>query len=65
MPRGVRLFGWILIICGCAGLWFLPVPKTAVGLVDLGYGIMGVVFGGFHAAYGLYLFATEKQPSRG
>ncbi|MCU0770953.1 MAG: hypothetical protein MUE94_04155 [Verrucomicrobia bacterium] len=64
MPRGVRLFGWALIVCGCAG-FFLPVPQTEVGRVDLGYGLMGVAFGLLHTLYGLYLFATEKPRSNG
>ena len=60
MKRGVRLFGWILMITGCLGL--LPgKPETGTGLVDLGFGIMGIVFGLLHLAYGLYLFATEKR----
>ncbi len=64
MQRGIRVFGWLFIGCGCAG-FLLGAPETEVGMVDLGYGIMGVVFGLLHALYGLYLFATEKPRSSG
>jgi hypothetical protein len=30
-------------------------------LADLGYGIMGGVFGLLHTLYGIYLFATEPR----
>lgn len=60
MKRGIRFFGWIIIICGCVG-FLLGEPGTSQGLFDLGYGIMGVVFGLLHAVYGVYLFATEKR----
>lgn len=60
MRRGIRMFGWIILLLGCAG-FLLDRPGSGNGLVDLGYGIMGVVFGLLHLLYGLYLFATEKR----
>jgi hypothetical protein len=61
MQRGVRLFGWLLLILG--SLTFLAGdPTTAQGRVDLGYLIMGGAFGLLHLLYGIYLFATEKRP---
>jgi uncharacterized membrane protein YiaA len=62
IQRGVRLFGWVLLILGCA-LFLIGTPDTSVGLADLGYLIMGLVFGLLHLLYGLYLFATEKKPA--
>jgi len=60
MRRGIRIFGWTLIACACAGFWVMR-PESPQGLVDTGYGIMGLAFGVFHAVYGLYLFATENR----
>jgi len=60
MKRGIRMFGWILIVCACLG-FLVRRPETTQGLVDTGYGIMGVVFGLFHTIYGLYLYATENR----
>lgn len=60
MKRGIRLFGWLIILCGCAG-FMLGQPETDPGFVDLGYAIMGTVFGLLHLVYGLYLFATERS----
>lgn len=60
MPRGIRLFGWVLVLLGCGG-FVVGQPETSPGRVDLGYAVMGVVFGLFHVVYGLYLFATEKR----
>jgi len=60
MKRGIRVFGWVVLILGCIGL-MLGRPQTETSLVDLGYGIMGGVFGLLHLVYGIYLFATEKR----
>jgi hypothetical protein len=68
MQRGFRLFGWGYVLAGLAvlGCWIYyamtphsqpPVPST--GFVFLNAG-MGVLFGGGHAAYGIYLAFTEK-----
>ena len=59
MKRGIRVFGWVVLVLGCAG-FLLGRPQTETGLVDMGYGIMGGVFGLLHVVYGIYLFATEK-----
>lgn len=60
MKRGIRVFGWLVVLCGCAG-FLLGEPHTSQGIADLGYGVMGGVFGLLHLLYGLYLFATEKR----
>ena len=60
MRRGIRLFGWMLILLGCAG-FLCRVSATEVGLVDSGYAVMGLIFGLLHLLYGLYLFASEKR----
>lgn len=58
MPRGIRLFGWMFVIGGCA-LFLLGVPDAPGPL--FAHGVMGVFFGGLHVAYGIYLYFTEKR----
>jgi len=58
MPRGMKLFGWIFIVGGCARFAFgLPAEPPSL----LAHGIMGVFFGVLHLGYGIYLFFTEKN----
>jgi hypothetical protein len=55
MQRGIKLFGWGFIVAGCAlAITVLPSMSGANWA-------MGVFFGGAHAAYGLYLYFTEKH----
>jgi hypothetical protein len=58
MPRGIKLFGWTFILGGC-GLSALGAPDVPRPLYA--HGVMGLFFGGFHLAYGIYLFCTEKR----
>ena len=66
MPRGVRIFGWGFILAGLAyvGFWmchatsFFAQPDFPLGNPNIA---MGALFGGGHAAYGLYLYVTEKR----
>src|SRR4029077_1048256 len=54
MHRGIKLLGWLFILCGCALMasrWKLEAPLL---LVD-GHVAMSGVFGGLHLAYGIYL----------
>jgi hypothetical protein len=62
MPRGFRLFGWGFILCAVAGLGYLILSEGEPGF-PLGNPniVMGALFGGGHAAYGLYLYFTEKR----
>jgi hypothetical protein len=55
MPRGFKLFGWGFILTGCFWLWAAPLSLLGANLA------MGIFFGGAHAAYGLYLYFTEKR----
>ncbi len=49
-PQGIRRLGWLFIVgaiaCAC-----ISIPPNVT---------MGLSFGGFHLAYGIYLFATKK-----
>ena len=62
MPRGFRLFGWIFILCAVAGLGCMLGFDSAGDLPWANPNIvMGAIFGGGHAAYGIYLHFTEKS----
>jgi len=59
MHRGIKLLGWLFVLCGCALMASRclsngPLSLTASHLV------MGAAFGGLHFAYGIYLYFTEK-----
>jgi hypothetical protein len=55
MPRGFKLFGWGFIVAGC--FWM----RAATPSLTAANWAMGLFFGGAHAAYGLYLYFTEKR----
>ena len=59
MHRGIKLLGWLFVLCGCA---LMAVRCLAGGPFALagGHLVMGAVFGGLHFAYGIYLYFTEK-----
>lgn len=59
MPRGMKVFGWIFILGGCA-LFALGIPDR-ISRADYSHGMMGGFFGCLHFAYGIYLFFTEKR----
>ena len=59
MTRGIKLVGWLFVICGCA----LMVARCVAGgplTMQQGHLVMGAVFGGVHLAYGFYLRCTGK-----
>jgi len=58
--RGMRLFGFILILGGCAGL-LASIPTKTRPLTPNGWIIMGFFFGVLHLAYGVYLYFTESK----
>lgn len=57
--RGMRLFGWLLVLAGC-GLFF-AVPLLRGNLLCVGHSMMGACFGVWHLAYGVYLYFTESR----
>jgi len=59
MTRGMKLFGWVFILLGCA-LGSLMVFAGSHGPDLSPFLLMGATFGGFHLAYGIYLYITEK-----
>jgi hypothetical protein len=62
MPRGMKLFGWMIIgIAGLTALVLRWVDTTSGLLVD--HLFLGAVFGLLHLAYGAYLYATEPRKS--
>ena len=58
MPRGIKVFGWIMVVSGC-GLFALGLPESPGPA--LAHGTMGMFFGAFHLAYGVYLRFTETR----
>ena len=61
MPRGMKLFAWILILLSLCGSAILAVFEPAVEGPRLAHAVMGFVFGALHLAYGVYLYATERR----
>jgi hypothetical protein len=61
MPRGMKLFGWMVILLSAAGSAGLAVFEPAVGGSRLAHAVMGGVFGLLHLAYGAYLYLTERR----
>ena len=60
MPRGMKLFGWLVIVLAGAVLFTRPVfAPGATAIVD--HALMGGFFGAAHLAYGAYLFLTEPR----
>jgi hypothetical protein len=60
MHRGIKLLGWLFILCGCALMATRCHPVTAFSLADA-HTVMGGVFGGVHLACGIYLYFTEPR----
>lgn len=60
MARGIKLLGWIFILCGCAFMASRCHTGGPLSLAD-GHRVMGGVFGGLHLAYGIYLYFTEPR----
>ena len=62
MPRGIRLFGWLFVLGGCA-ITFATQSQPELRFTEAAHYIMGGFFGLAHLAYGAYLFFSEKQRS--
>ena len=61
MTRGMRWFGWGLVLTGGAALLLLPAGPDGPAL---GQAVMGGFFGALHLAYGVYLHFTEPRESQ-
>jgi len=67
MPRGIKWFGWVLILGGWALFAGVHLPAVEwVGLREVSrcfwaHGVMGLFFGVLHLAYGVYLICTEPK----
>jgi len=60
MPRGMKLFGWLIIAAtGLALLFIVLVEPRASSRLD--HAFMGALFGLLHVAYGIYLYITEAR----
>jgi hypothetical protein len=61
MVRGIKLFGWVFVVCGCGLLLGVP-GRQLQPTPDLwAHLLMGGIFGGLHLAYGIYLYFTEPR----
>jgi len=60
MQRGIKLLGWIFILCGCVLMATRCYTGGWLSLAD-GHRVMGGVFGGCHLGYGIYLYFTESR----
>jgi hypothetical protein len=61
MPRGMKLFGWMVILLSAAGAAGLARFEPVVAGPQLAHVVMGGIFGGLHLAYGAYLYVTERR----
>jgi hypothetical protein len=59
MTRGMKLFGWLFIVSGCALGVAMLFAEDAMESVSP-HLLMAATFGGLHLAYGIYLYLTEK-----
>ena len=60
MPRGMKLFGWLIIVLAGVALFARP-GVAAAAAAGLDHALMGGFFGLLHLAYGVYLYATEPR----
>lgn len=60
MPRGIRLFGWGIVIAGLILLGAMAWTNLSGSNISP-HVIMGIIFGGSHLAYGIYLYFTERK----
>jgi hypothetical protein len=60
MPRGMKLFGFILVILSVLALVPGPQNPPAQG-VPASHALMGFIFGLCHLLYGTYLYLTERK----
>jgi hypothetical protein len=60
MPRGVRLFAWLIIAAAGALLFVRPGLSPGMG-ARLDHALMGGIFGVAHVAYGVYLYVTGPR----
>lgn len=60
MQRSIKLFGWIFVLCGLV-LLFCMIVLPQLRTLTTANGAMGLFFGAFHLAFGIYLFFTERK----
>jgi hypothetical protein len=60
MPRGIKVFGWIIILLAGLTLPVIPMFESDPN-PRLDHALMGFFFGGLHLAYGVYLYFTEQR----
>jgi hypothetical protein len=61
MPRGMKLFAWMVILVSAAGAAGIAVLEPAIAGPRIAHAVMGAVFGALHLGYGAYLYVTERR----
>ena len=61
MPRGLKLFGLFYILTGILLIWGLLTQTVRFPTMAFPNSLMAATFGGFHLAYGIYLYFTEPR----
>ncbi len=61
MPRGMKLFGWLIVGLAGLGLFTLPWSGPDPFSIRLDHALMGGVFGVLHLVYAFYLYAAEAR----
>jgi hypothetical protein len=56
-PRGLRILGWMFLMCGLAWWFLLKCLDTQLSPSVA----MGVIFGGLHLCYAAYLTITKRE----
>ncbi len=60
MPRGIRLFAWGIVLIGLILLGAMAWTNFSAAKISP-HVVMGIIFGGSHLAYGIYLYFTERK----
>jgi hypothetical protein len=60
MTRGIKLFGWAFVMLGCGFAIALTLNPETLEKASVSL-LMGLIFGGLHFAYGVYLYLTENR----
>ena len=61
MPRGIRLFAWAFLLISFGLFLAGTCLIRLINPLQQAHIVMAAIFGGFHLAYGVYLYFTEKK----
>jgi hypothetical protein len=58
-PRGLRVLGWLFLLCGMCW-WTVLVTTSWASALSL-HVVMGLIFGGLHLGYAICLTVTKRE----